>query len=144
MTPPPVYTQASGHVLTIVLARPEKRNAVDRETANALRQAFSDFEADDTLKVAVLWGEGGNFCAGADLEAVGDPERRNEIEATGTAHGPMGPSRMSLSKPVIAAVSGYAVAGGLELALMCDLRVIEESATFGVFCRRWGTSLSTC
>ena len=86
MTPPPVYTQASGHVLTIVLARPEKRNAVDRETANALRQAFSDFEADDTLKVAVLWGEGGNFCAGADLEAVGDPERRNEIEATGTAH----------------------------------------------------------
>lgn len=141
MTPPPVYSQASGHVLTIVLARPEKRNAVDRETANALRQAFTDFEADDTLKVAVLWGEGGNFCAGADLEAVGDPERRNEIEATGTAHGPMGPSRMSLSKPVIAAVSGYAVAGGLELALMCDLRVVEESATFGVFCRRWGVPL---
>jgi enoyl-CoA hydratase len=141
VTPPPVYTEASGHVLTIVLARPKKRNAVDRETANALRQAFTKFEADDTLRVAVLWGEGGNFCAGADLEAVGDPGRRNEIEATGTAPGPMGPSRMALSKPVIAAVSGYAVAGGLELALMCDMRVVEASATFGVFCRRWGVPL---
>ncbi|MEP6133149.1 enoyl-CoA hydratase-related protein, partial [Marinobacter sp.] len=137
MTQPPVYTESNGAVLTIILARPEKRNAVDRETANALHEAFTDFEADDNLKVAVLWGEGGNFCAGADLEAVGDPERRNEIEATGTAPGPMGPSRMDLSKPVIAAVSGYAVAGGLELALLCDMRVVEASATFGVFCRRW-------
>ncbi|MDF0750788.1 crotonase/enoyl-CoA hydratase family protein [Marinobacter sp. 71-i] len=141
MTRPPVYTETTNAVVTIVINRPEKRNAVDRETANALRQAFADFEANDELKVAVLWGEGGNFCAGADLEAVGDPERRNEIEATGTAHGPMGPSRMELSKPVIAAVSGYAVAGGLELALMCDLRVVEESAIFGVFCRRWGVPL---
>lgn len=137
----PVYTETNGTVITIVINRPDKRNAVDRETANALRQAFTDFEANDDLKVAVLWGEGGNFCAGADLEAVGDPQRRNEIEATGTAAGPMGPSRMELSKPVIAAVSGYAVAGGLELALMCDLRVAEESAVFGVFCRRWGVPL---
>jgi len=137
----PVYTETNGAVMTIVLARPGKRNAVDRETASALLQAFTDFETNDDLKVAVLWGEGGNFCAGADLEAVGDPERRNHIEATGTAPGPMGPSRMALSKPVIAAVSGYAVAGGLELALMCDLRVVEESATFGVFCRRWGVPL---
>jgi enoyl-CoA hydratase len=128
-------------VLTIIIGRPEKRNAVDRGTANALRQAFADFEANDDLKVAVLWGEGGNFCAGADLEAIGDPERRNEIEATGTAPGPMGPSRMALSKPVIAAVSGYAVAGGLELALMCDMRVAEASAVFGVLCRRWGVPL---
>lgn len=141
MTRPPVYTKTNGAVLTIVINRPGKRNAVDRETANALHQAFIDFETNDDLKVAVLWGEGGHFCAGADLEAVGDPERRNEIEATGTAHGPMGPSRMELSKPVIAAVSGYAVAGGLELALMCDLRVVEESAIFGVFCRRWGVPL---
>lgn len=141
MTRPPVYTEANGAVLTIVINRPGKRNAVDRETAHALRQAFTDFEQDDTLKVAVLWGEGGNFCAGADLEAIGDPQRRNEIEATGTAPGPMGPSRMALSKPVIAAVTGYAVAGGLELALMCDMRVAEESAVFGVFCRRWGVPL---
>ncbi|TKV69230.1 crotonase/enoyl-CoA hydratase family protein [Marinobacter panjinensis] len=141
MTRPPVYTETNGAVITIVIDRPEKRNAVDRETANALRQAFTDFEKNDELKVAVLWGEGGNFCAGADLEAVGDPERRNDIEATGTASGPMGPSRMELSKPVIAAVAGYAVAGGLELALMCDLRVAEKTATFGVFCRRWGVPL---
>ncbi len=137
----PVYTATRGAVLTIVIDRPDKRNAVDRETADALHQAFTDFEGNDDLKVAVLWGEGGNFCAGADLEAIGDPARRNEIEATGTAPGPMGPSRKELSKPVIAAVSGYAVAGGLELALMCDLRVAEESAVFGVFCRRWGVPL---
>ncbi len=141
MTDLPVYTETNGAVLTIVINRPGKRNAVDRETANALRRAFSDFEDNDALKVAVLWGEGGNFCAGADLEAIGDPERRNEIKPSGKAAGPMGPSRMELSKPVIAAVSGYAVAGGLELALMCDLRVAEESATFGVFCRRWGVPL---
>ncbi len=141
MTRPSVYTETANAVITIVINRPGKRNAVDRETANALRQAFTDFEENDELKVAVLWGEGGNFCAGADLEAVGDPERRNDIEATGTAAGPMGPSRMELSKPVIAAVSGYAVAGGLELALMCDLRVAEKTATFGVFCRRWGVPL---
>ncbi|WP_206081051.1 crotonase/enoyl-CoA hydratase family protein [Marinobacter orientalis] len=141
MAGPSVYTDTNGAVATIVINRPGKRNAVDRKTAEALRQAFADFEANAELEVAVLWGEGGNFCAGADLEAIGDPERRNEIEATGTAPGPMGPSRMALSKPVIAAVSGYAVAGGLELALMCDLRVAEESAVFGVFCRRWGVPL---
>ena len=141
MTRPPVYTETTGAVVTIILNRPEKRNAVDRKTANALRQAFADFEQNAALKVAVLWGEGGNFCAGADLEAIGDPERRNDVEATGTSAGPMGPSRMALSKPVIAAVSGYAVAGGLELALMCDLRVAEKTATFGVFCRRWGVPL---
>ena len=141
MTHQPVYTETSGAVLTIVINRPEKRNAVDRETADGLKQAFEAFEQEDSLKVAVLWGEGGNFCAGADLEALGDPDRRNYIEPTGTAPGPMGPSRLFLSKPVIAAVSGYAVAGGLELALMCDMRVAERSAVFGVFCRRWGVPL---
>lgn len=136
-----VYTETDGDIATIVLNRANKRNAVDRETADALRNAFEDFEKNDDLKVAVLWGKGGNFCAGADLEAVGDPQRRNHVEPTGTAPGPMGPSRMLLTKPVIAAVAGYAVAGGLELALMCDLRVAEKSAVFGVFCRRWGVPL---
>lgn len=137
----PVLTDTQGAILTITLNRPDKRNAVDRQTADALRQAFEAFEQDDTLKVAVLTGTGGNFCAGADLEAIGDPERRNHVEATGTAPGPMGPSRMTFTKPLIAAVSGYAVAGGLELALMCDMRVTETSAVFGVFCRRWGVPL---
>lgn len=138
---PSVLTDSQCAVLTITLNRPEKRNAVDRETADALRQAFETFEQNEALKVAVLCGAGGNFCAGADLEAIGDPDRRNHVEATGTAPGPMGPSRMPFTKPVIAAVSGYAVAGGLELALMCDMRVAEESAVFGVFCRRWGVPL---
>ena len=124
-----------------MINRPGARNAVDRPTANALRQAFEEFEDDDTLHAAVLCGAGGNFCAGADLKAIGDPQRRNEMEVTGTGPGPMGPSRQMFSKPVIAAVSGYAVAGGLELALMCDLRVVEQSAVFGVFCRRWGVPL---
>lgn len=130
-----------GPVCTIIINRPRKRNAVDRPTADALRAAFETFEADDDLKVAVLSGAGGNFCAGADLTAMGDDALRNEVDAEGKGPGPMGPSRMMLSKPVIAAVAGYAVAGGLELSLLCDLRVAEESAVFGVFCRRWGVPL---
>ncbi|MGB1949285.1 MAG: crotonase/enoyl-CoA hydratase family protein [Marinobacter sp.] len=141
MTDQPVLTSVDDGILTITLNRPDKRNAVDRPTASALRRAFTEFEENRALKVAVLCGAGGNFCAGADLAAMDDPERRNEIDPHGTGHGPMGPTRMALTKPVIAAVSGYAVAGGLELALMCDLRVVERSAVFGVFCRRWGVPL---
>jgi enoyl-CoA hydratase len=126
-------------VCTITLDRPERRNAVDGPMAAELREAFHAFEADDALSVAVLHGAGGTFCAGADLSAVTDPERRHELDPDGD--GPMGPSRIALSKPVIAAVSGYAVAGGLELALLADLRVVEEDAVFGVFCRRWGVPL---
>ncbi|MEU8591021.1 crotonase/enoyl-CoA hydratase family protein [Streptomyces sp. NPDC048664] len=134
----PVRIERQGHVTTVVLSRPEARNAVDGPTAAALADAFRAFEADDTARVAVLWGEGGTFCAGADLKAVGS-ERGNRVAEDGD--GPMGPTRMRLSKPVIAAVAGHAVAGGLELALWCDLRVAEEDAVFGVFCRRWGVPL---
>ncbi len=137
----PVRVEREGPVTTIVMARPERRNAVDGPMALALRRAFHDFEADEGARVAVLWGEGRTFCAGADLTAVGDPERRHDLDPEGGGDGPMGPSRMALSKPLIAAVSGYAVAGGLELALLADLRVAEEGATFGVFCRRWGVPL---
>jgi len=133
-----VRVERAGPVTTVVLDRPESRNAVDRETAAALADAFRAFEADVDARVAVLWGAGGTFCAGADLKAIGSG-RGNRLESEGD--GPMGPSRMLLSKPTIAAVAGYAVAGGLELALWCDLRVLEEDAVLGVFCRRWGVPL---
>lgn len=141
MPEPLVVTDRHDDILTVTINRPDARNAVDRLTADALRDAFAAFEADDSLSVAVLTGAGGNFCAGADLKAMGDAERGNVVEASGAGPGPMGPTRMSLSKPVIAAVAGYAVAGGLELALWCDLRVVDETAIFGVFCRRWGVPL---
>ena len=128
----------NGPVTTVVLDRPHARNAVDGPTAMALHEAFEEFDRDDSAAVAVLWGEHGTFCAGADLKAIGTPQS-NPTHRTGP--GPMGPTRILLSKPVIAAVSGYAVAGGLELALWCDLRVVEEDAVFGVFCRRWGVPL---
>jgi enoyl-CoA hydratase len=128
-----VRLEREGPVTTVVISRPEARNAVDRKTADALTDAFTDFESSDA-DVAVLWGEGGTFCAGADLKTLD-----NHVGEDGD--GPMGPTRMRLSKPVIAAVSGHAVAGGLELALWCDLRVAEEDAVFGVFCRRWGVPL---
>ncbi len=133
-----VTVARSGPVTTVVLDRPEVRNAVDRPTAAALAEAFADFDADADASVAVLFGEGGTFCAGADLKAMGTP-KGNRTAPDGA--GPMGPTRMRLSKPVIAAVAGHAVAGGLELALWCDLRVAEETAVFGVFCRRWGVPL---
>ncbi len=133
-----VRVEKSGPVTTVILHRPEHRNAVDGPTAQALADSFRSFENDGDARVAVLWGEGGTFCAGADLKAFGT-ERMNRIDAD--ADGPMGPSRMLLSKPVIAAVSGHAVAGGLELAAWCDLRVVEEDAVMGVFCRRWGVPL---
>lgn len=133
-----VRSERGGPVTTVVLSRPHARNAVDGPTARALADAFRAFEADDEAVVAVLWGEGGTFCAGADLKAIGT-ERGNAVTEDGD--GPMGPTRMRLTKPVIAAISGHAVAGGLELALWCDLRVAEQDAVFGVFCRRWGVPL---
>lgn len=138
---PCVEFVADGPVCTITLARPARRNAVDRPMAEALRAAFDRFEADGTLRVAVLTGAGGHFCAGADLGALADPERRNEVDPDGGGSGPMGPTRRELAKPLLAAVEGYAVAGGLELALLADLRVVAADAVFGVFCRRWGVPL---
>ncbi len=136
--PDAVRVLRDGPVTTVLLHRPERRNAVDGATAAALADAFRAFEADEESAVAVLHGEGGVFCAGADLTVAGT-SAGNRVAADGD--GPMGPTRMRLSKPVIAAVAGYAVAGGLELALWCDLRVAEENAVFGVFCRRWGVPL---
>lgn len=134
----PVRVERNGAVTTVIIDRPQARNAVNRPTADALYEAFDAFDRDDDASVAVLWGDHGTFCAGADLKAFGTPDA-NAVHRTGP--GPMGPTRMVLSKPVIAAVSGYAVAGGLELALWCDLRVVEEDAVLGVFCRRWGVPL---
>ena len=136
-----VRTEIDGPVCTIVLSRPRQRNAVDGPTARALQEAFSRFEADPALRVAVLWGEYGVSCAGAALGAVSDPARRNELDPEGGGGGPMGPTRMALSKPLTAAISGHAVAGGLELALLADLRVAEADAVLGVSCRRWGVPL---
>src|ERR1700736_1166372 len=141
MIAPWVETTIDGPVFTIAMNRPEKRNAVDGPMAAQLLEAFRTFEADDALRVAILWGVGGHFCGGADLAAIGDPARRNALDPRGEGAGPMGPTRLALSKPLIAAVSGYAVAGGLELALLADLRIAERDAIFGVFCRRWGVPL---
>jgi enoyl-CoA hydratase len=136
-----VRVEREGPVTTILMNRPQRRNAVDGPMAAALRRAFRAFEADESQKVAVLSGEGGVFCAGADLTALNDPARAHELDRDGGGDGPMGPSRIAFTKPIVAAIAGYAVAGGLELALLADLRVVEESATFGVFCRRWGVPL---
>lgn len=133
-----VRVERDGPVTTVILDRPHARNAVNGPTAMALFEAFDAFDRDEDAAVAVLWGDHGTFCAGADLKAIGTSDS-NPLSVDGP--GPMGPSRMTLSKPVIAAVSGHAVAGGLELALWCDLRVVEEDAVFGVFCRRWGVPL---
>ena len=138
-----VLVETSGKVRTVIINRPEVRNAIDRPTAEQLFEAFKDFDADESLRCAVLAGAGGNFCAGADLKAVasGQLERMNPLNADMSECAPLGPTRMTLSKPVIAAVSGYAVAGGIELATWCDLRVVEEDAVFGVFERRFGVPL---
>jgi enoyl-CoA hydratase len=133
-----VRVERSGAVTTVIIDRSQARNAVDGPTAAALAQAFRDFDADESASVAVLHGDGGTFCAGADLKAVGTP-RQNRIDPDGD--GPMGVSRLEPSKPVIAAIEGYAVAGGLELALWCDLRVAAADAVLGVFCRRFGVPL---
>ncbi len=133
-----VRIERDGPVTTVILDRPDRRNAVDRETARQLADSFREFERDDEARVGVLWGDHGTFSAGADLEAIADG-RPNRIEPDG--NGPMGPSRMLLDKPVVAAISRDAVAGGLELALWCDMRVVEEDATLGVYCRQWGVPL---
>lgn len=132
-----VLVEREGPVITITIDRPERRNAVDPATAQALRDAFDAFEADETAQVAVLTGAGGHFCAGFDLKAFAEADA--DYDPLG--EGPMGPTRRLLAKPVLAAVEGYAVAGGMELALWCDMRIAAESATFGIFCRRWGVPL---
>jgi enoyl-CoA hydratase len=140
-----VRIERQGAVATVILERPAARNAVDPATAERLAAAFLEIERDAALATSVLWGADGTFCAGADLKAVAagwDPGRLREPSGDAAdAFGPMGPTRLRLEKPVIAAISGHAVAGGLELALWCDLRVMEDDAVLGVFCRRWGVPL---
>jgi enoyl-CoA hydratase len=144
----PVRVERHDRVLTVIHSRPEVRNAVDPEHAEALYKAFLAFDTDETSDVAVLWGEGGAFCAGADLKRVAtrDQEKRPSLEFPKgdgpVPRGPMGPSRLQLSKPVIAAIEGPAVAGGMELALWADCRIMAEDAYMGVYCRRWGVPLS--
>ena len=134
-----ILTERIGTIFVVTLNRPRVRNAIDSPTTAALAQAFRSFDADDTLSVAVLTGADGTFCSGFDLATVADGTRTPQVTEDGD--GPLGVSRLLLSKPVIAAVEGYAVAGGLELALWCDLRVAAENAVFGVYCRRWGVPL---
>lgn len=133
-----VTIERNATVGTVVIDRPAVRNAVDGRTAEALYGAFLELDDDDSISVCVLWGSGGTFCSGADMRAIGtDQTHRLEVDG----HGPMGPTRLTMSKPVIAAIEGHAVAGGLELALWCDLRVGSEMSVFGVLCRRWGVPL---
>lgn len=136
-----VIIEKRDNIFTVIINRPKVKNAVDGPTAAALADAFREFDSDDSFSVAVLCGAGDTFCAGADLKAVSSEVESRNLRLEFTGDGPMGPSRMQLTKPVIAAVSGHAVAGGLELALWCDMRVMEETAVFGIFCRRFGVPL---
>ncbi len=137
----PIRIETKDSIFTVIIDRPAAKNAVDGPTASALADAFKAFDKDDAFSVAVLCGAGDTFCAGADLKAVASQDSRRLNRLASDGDGPMGPSRMVLKKPVIAAIAGHAVAGGLELALWCDMRVMEETAVLGVFCRRFGVPL---